>query len=297
MKRNHTMKKPNATRILLGVFALATTVCSAGELYVAPDGKDSHPGTAAKPLATLQAGVNRLAPGDTLLVRGGIYRETVTFPLSGAADRPITVKAVAGETVVVSGCDPVAGWTRHQGRIWKAPMNWTLGLGRNQVFAGDQVLIEARHPNTPAPGLEMYVSDLSPLWPSFGRFSIPQETRVAQPGRITSPLLDGQADDYWKGALYYGVHYEGWAAQTGVIESSKSGEISVGDRTQGWWFGSAYGGHYPPRVRGRPRDDRRPSACAGSARRVVLAGQRAVPYSPQRTRARRHPGQTPPVGV
>ena len=179
-------------------------------------------------------------------MRGGIYRETVTFPRSGAADKPITVTAVAGETVVVSGCDPVAGWTRHQDSIWKAPMNWTLGLGRNQVFAGDQVLIEARHPNTPAAGLEMYVSDLSPLWPTFGRFSIPQETRVAQPGRIASPLLDGQADDYWKGALYYGVHYEGWAAQTGVIESSKSGEISVGDRTQGWWFGSAYGGHYPP---------------------------------------------------
>ena len=111
------MKKPNTTGLLLGALALATTACSAAEFYVAPDGNDAHPGTAAKPWATLQAGVNRLEPGDTLFVRGGIYRETVTFPRSGTADKPITVKAVAGETVVVSGCDPVAGWTRYQDGI------------------------------------------------------------------------------------------------------------------------------------------------------------------------------------
>ena len=75
-------------------------------------------------------------------------------------------------------------------------MPWTLGLGRNQVFGGGQVLIEARHPNAPAPGLEMYVADLSPLWPTYGEFSIPKETRVSQPGRIVSRLLEGQPDDY-----------------------------------------------------------------------------------------------------
>jgi len=220
---------------------------SAAEIYVASDGADANPGTETQPLATIQAAVERLQPGDTCLVRGGVYRETVTFPRSGAAQQPITLRADPGQTVVVSGCDLVGGWTRadEAQNIWTAPMPWTLGLGRNQVFGDGRVLIEARYPNTPAPGLAMAVADLSPLWPTYGEFSIPRQTRVSQPGRIVSKLLDGQPDDYWKGALYCGVHFEGWCAQTGVIESSRSGEILVGDRTQGWWFGSAYDGKFP----------------------------------------------------
>ena len=239
---------PHVHRLPFVYCVLALAVSSrtwAADFYVAPHEDDGSAGTEVQPLATLQAAVNKLQPGDTLLIRGGVYRETVTFPRSGTAEKPITLKAYPGEQAVVSGCDPISGWTLHQGNAWKAPMPWTLGVGRNQVFADGEIMLEARDPNQPAPGLEMYVADLSPLWPTFGSFSIPQETRTQQPGRIVSPLLDNQTVDFWKGALYYGVHYEGWAAQTGVIESSKPGEIIVGDRTQGWWFGSAYGASYP----------------------------------------------------
>jgi hypothetical protein len=218
----------------------------AAEFYVATNGNDTQPGTQEQPLATIQAAVNKLQPGDTLQIRGGVYREMITFPRSGLPGKPITLRPYRGEKVVVSGCDLVPGWTLHDATksIWKAAMPWTLGLGRNQVFCGGQVMIEARHPNVPAPGLEMYVADLSPLWPTYGEFSIPKETRVRQPGRIVSKLLEGQPVDYWKGAIYCGVHFEGWCAQTGVIESSKAGEIHVGDRTQGWWFGSSGGGEH-----------------------------------------------------
>jgi hypothetical protein len=217
----------------------------AGEFYVSPAGDDANPGTEAKPWRTVQGAVNRLQPGDTLSLRGGVYREAVVVPRSGVAGKPIVIKAYRDERAVVSGCDLVGGWTRHEGRIWKASMPWTVGRGRNQVFCAGQVLVEARHPNTPAPGLEMRVAGLSPLWPTYGEFSIPKDTRVSQPGRVVSRLLDGQPDDYWKGAIYCGVHFEGWCAQTGVIEHSRSGEILVGDRTGGWWFGSAYGGRFP----------------------------------------------------
>ena len=164
-----------------------------------------------------------------------MYRETVTFPASGTEAQPITVKSNPGEKVAVTGCDPVTDWTLHDAarNIWKAPMPWTLGTGRNQVFCGDDVLIEARFPNEPAPGLEMPVSGLSKLWPTFGEFSIPDP--VNQPGRVVGKLLEGQPENYWQGALYYGIHHGGWSAQTGVIESSKPGEITVGDRTPTWW--------------------------------------------------------------
>ena len=58
----------------------------AADFYVGPGGDDTHPGTEAQPLATIQAAANKLQPGDTLLIRGGTYRETVTFPRSGTAD-------------------------------------------------------------------------------------------------------------------------------------------------------------------------------------------------------------------
>ena len=81
-------------------------------------------------------------------------------------------------------------------------MPWTLGIGRNQVFADGQVLIEARYPNKPAPGLEMYVVRPQSRCgrPSASSRS-PRRPRKDQPGRIVSKLLDGQPDDYWKGAV------------------------------------------------------------------------------------------------
>lgn len=239
------------TSLGIGALLLTGLAAQAATYFVSPQGDDAHPGRGPEPsqaFRTIQAAVNRLQPGDTLLLRQGIYRETVTFPRSGAPGRPIAIRPYRKEKVVISGCEPITGWTLHDAQkgIWKAPMLWTLGLGRNQVFVNGEVYIEARHPNQSDPGLEMYVSDLSPLWPTFGEFSIPKETVKEQPGRIVSKHLEGYPDDYWKGALYYGLHYEGWAAQTGVIEHSTSGEITVGDRTRTWWFGAAYGGGYSP---------------------------------------------------
>lgn len=237
------------TAVCTGLLAITMVSAYGASLYVSPTGDDGHDGSgpgAAQALRTVQAAVDRAQPGDTVLVRAGTYRETVVFPRSGTAGKPITVRPFEGERPVISGCEPVTGWALHDaGRgIWKAPMAWTLGLGRNQVFTGGEVQIEARHPNTPDPGLGMYVADLSPLWPTFAEMSIPDAK--AAPGRITGTVLEGFPDDHWKGACYYGVHYEGWAAQTGVVESSKSGEVVLGDRTRTWWFGSAYGGGYQP---------------------------------------------------
>ena len=123
-------------------------------------------------------------------------------------------------------------------------MEWTLGKGRNQVFINDEAMIEARYPDEPEKDLGMYVSGLSPLWPTFAALSIPNP--VKEPGRITGKALEDFPVNHWQGACYYGVHYQGWCAQTGIIESSAPGEISVSERTRTWWFGPAYGGKYKP---------------------------------------------------
>ncbi|MBN2449637.1 MAG: hypothetical protein JXR77_04570, partial [Lentisphaeria bacterium] len=235
--------------LALGI-ALAAAAVGGSVYFVSPAGDDMHDGLSPAPgrvLRTVQAGVDRLQPGDTLLLCAGVYRETVVFPRSGTAEAPIAVSSAdPGDPAVVSGCDPVQGWTLEDAEkgIWRAAMPWSLGVGRNQVFADGQVMIEARHPNTPDPGLEMYVADLSPLWPTFAELSIPEPATA--PGRITGKLLKGFPENHWKGACYYGVHYQGWAAQTGIVEASGDGGIRVGDRTRTWWFGPAYGGTYKP---------------------------------------------------
>ena len=224
-----------------GFLILALTVCAtAADFYVSPAGNDANTGAGAQPsqaLRTIQAAVNKLQPGDTCLVLAGTYREKVTFPRSGQPGQPITLKPYQDQKVVVSGCDPVTGWTRHKGQIWKAPMNWTLGPGRNQVFDGDGVLIEARFPNKPSPGLDFPVAGLSTLWPAYGDFSDPEPKKA--PHRLTSKLLDGQPEDFWKGAIYYGVHYGAWGGAVG-------GRLSVRNRARSRWaMMSAGAGRWP----------------------------------------------------
>ncbi|MEG8947006.1 right-handed parallel beta-helix repeat-containing protein [Rosettibacter firmus] len=44
------------------------------QIFVAPDGNDSNPGTIDKPLGTLQKAQELAKPGDTVYIRGGIYK-------------------------------------------------------------------------------------------------------------------------------------------------------------------------------------------------------------------------------
>src|SRR5436309_7824314 len=57
--------------------------------YVSMTGSDGNPGTLAAPFKTIQRAANSAGAGDTVLVRGGVYRETVK-PRSGKAGAPVT---------------------------------------------------------------------------------------------------------------------------------------------------------------------------------------------------------------
>ncbi|PIY37316.1 MAG: hypothetical protein COZ06_33155 [Armatimonadetes bacterium CG_4_10_14_3_um_filter_66_18] len=127
--------------------ALLLTACAAGaEVYVSPAGSDENSGTQAAPFATIQKAASLMKAGDTCIVRGGTYHETVTPAASGEPDKPITFRAAEGETVTVSGAEAVTGWAKHQGAVWRAQLNWDLGKN-NQVFFDGKRLPEARWPN------------------------------------------------------------------------------------------------------------------------------------------------------
>jgi len=72
--------------------------------YVATGGRDTNPGTLAAPFATLQHAADLASPGDTVLVRGGIYSQLLTPTRSGNASAgPITIASYPGETATLDG--------------------------------------------------------------------------------------------------------------------------------------------------------------------------------------------------
>jgi hypothetical protein len=54
------------------------------QIYVAPDGSDSNPGTIEEPLGTIPAAVNIAQAGDTIYLRGGVY--ILEIPISISKD-------------------------------------------------------------------------------------------------------------------------------------------------------------------------------------------------------------------
>ena len=67
------MNKVFADIFFSAVLALVS-VASAGEWFVAPDGRDSNPGSVERPFAGLMRAQSCAQPGDTVYFRGGTYR-------------------------------------------------------------------------------------------------------------------------------------------------------------------------------------------------------------------------------
>ena len=120
------------------------TTASAVERWVAPSGNDGSTGSATAPLRTIARGVALAQAGDTVVVRAGTYRESLSFTISGRADAPITISAAPGERPVVKGSRVVVGWVQHAGEVWKKT-GWSANT--QQVFVDDSVLQQIGYPS------------------------------------------------------------------------------------------------------------------------------------------------------
>lgn len=109
-----------------------------------PAAADANLGTSSHPWKTLgRAAQASLKPGDAVLVKSGVYRETVEIRVSGQPGKPITFAAAPGQRVVVKGSDVVTGnWERFTGDpSAKEPYPnasasvWRIKL-RDEYFAG-----------------------------------------------------------------------------------------------------------------------------------------------------------------
>ena len=66
-------------------------------------GSDTAVGTKDAPWKTIAHAVRQLQPGDTLCLRGGIYREHVNVQLEATAGKPITLRSFPGELATIDG--------------------------------------------------------------------------------------------------------------------------------------------------------------------------------------------------
>lgn len=78
---------------------------SGGSAYYvdARHGDDAAQGTEAAPWKSVNHSLAKLKPGDTLLLRGGTYYESVTCTVQGTQQSPITIRAYPNELAILDG--------------------------------------------------------------------------------------------------------------------------------------------------------------------------------------------------
>jgi parallel beta-helix repeat protein len=86
-------------------------------------GYDGAPGTRERPLRTVRTAIERAGTGGTVVLREGVYHESVVVPPS----KTLAIQAHPGETVWFDGSVTVRGWDR-TGDRWVAG-GWTAEFG------------------------------------------------------------------------------------------------------------------------------------------------------------------------
>jgi hypothetical protein len=83
-----------------------------------PAAADEPPwGYPAVPLASLAKACAIAQPGETIVLRAGVYREVLAPKNNG-----VTVRAMQGEKVTLSGADLIEGWKREADGSWSAAL-------------------------------------------------------------------------------------------------------------------------------------------------------------------------------
>jgi hypothetical protein len=162
-------------RCLFAFFMLVACYAHAVDIYVAPGGSDTNPGTKEKPVATLNVALRKarelrrlndpsIEGGIHIIVRGGTYRlyEPVFIRPedAGTFTNPTHIEAAPGEKPVFTGGITIKGWQRlltkvpglpqeAQGKVWTADLPLHEGnlMQFRQLWVNDQKAIRARDRN------------------------------------------------------------------------------------------------------------------------------------------------------
>lgn len=144
----------------------------AADFFVAPDGNDSNPGTLVQPFGTVERAQTAASPGDTVYIRGGVYRFSgtqatvgVSLTKSGQDGKPIRYFAYEAEVPIfdlfelrpqarVTGLDVRCNWIHLRGLEVRGVRQLIVGDSWGVRIRGDHNLIERLHVHdNEAPGI------------------------------------------------------------------------------------------------------------------------------------------------
>jgi len=104
--------------MVLSWLLLAGCICGAAETYEVaqhnPLASDDGAGTQEHPWKTITKAAAMVKAGDRVMIRDGVYRETVALKAGGTPQAPIVFEAAPGARVVVTGADHLTGWHKTQ---------------------------------------------------------------------------------------------------------------------------------------------------------------------------------------
>ena len=217
-------------RHLALVILLAVPSLHAATYYVAPPasgGNDSNPGSLASPYATIQRAANVAAAGDTVFIRAGTYRETITPANSGTVGARIIYQNYNNESVTISGADVITSgsWSLDSGSIYKAPLAgnfFTSSFNQaTQVFVDGVMVTLAKWPNTTTK-TNAYPSGTAPavdishpaksVITSFVSKTVDSPSINTNTGVVTDTALPPRPAGFYNGAeIYFQPNNNAWS--------------------------------------------------------------------------------------
>ena len=129
--------------ILPVILALSlAAVGHSADYYVSTTGDDSNPGTESEPWATIQRAADTATAGDRVLIRGGIYHQTIQPVHSGSPGNYITYRSHPGEEAFIDVADTsssafgIALWDFRELRYLKFSNLTIQNAGGANVYVG-----------------------------------------------------------------------------------------------------------------------------------------------------------------
>lgn len=99
-----------------------------GAVFVSGSGSDAASGSVSAPVASVARAVALVGSGGTVVLRGGVYHQSVVLP----AGKAVTVQAYPGEAVWFDGSRVVSGFVR-AGSVWRAD-GWTASFDHSPTY-------------------------------------------------------------------------------------------------------------------------------------------------------------------
>ncbi len=101
------------------------------QYYVNINATQGGIGSETYPFTSISDAARIAMPGDEVIVYPGVYREAVEPVHSGTESQPIVYRSIEKNKAVITGAEPLTGWTNVQGNVWTARVSNDIFTDRN----------------------------------------------------------------------------------------------------------------------------------------------------------------------